>query len=53
MSPTFHLIQKGVIQFGGATKGLHSLGALLVLLILANGCRKVPTQTITPSPRHS
>jgi RND family efflux transporter MFP subunit len=49
MIPTFHLIQRCLTQFSGATKA-HILGALLVLSILTNGCRKGTDSTIVPPP---
>jgi len=49
MIPTFHSIQMGVTQFSGATRA-HTLGVLLILLILANGCRKGADSTIVAPP---
>ena len=49
MSPTFHSIQRWVTQFNRDTK-LHTLGGLLVLLILTGGCHKGADSTIAPPP---
>ena len=48
MIPTFHSIPRWVSQFG-ATK-THTLGALLVPLILAGGCHKGADSNIVPPP---
>ena len=46
MIPTFHSSQRCVTQFSGAI----NIGTLLVLLILASGCRKGADSTIVPPP---
>ena len=49
MSPTFHSIQRWVTQFSGETRA-RTLGGLLVLLMLAGGCRKGSESDIALPP---
>ena len=49
MISTFHSIQRWVTQFSGDIK-LRTLGSLLVLMVLAGGCRKGADSTIAPPP---